>query len=129
VYKLSTLVKYKNKILLLCLFAFVIIITIANSEYGSKIFSFIRYIPGEDRTGHFVVFATICFVVNLWFEFKYIKVFDKPILVGSVVTLLVAMIEEFSQIFIETRTFDLYDLLADILAIAFISIIIKRYIK
>jgi VanZ family protein len=59
----------------------------------------------------------LAFFVNLLLNCKKIKVFQVSVLKGSVIVLIIVTLEEFSQIFIDNRSFDLLDLTFDYLGI------------
>ena len=111
---------------MLFIIMFSLIIFIADSEDGMKIFSFVRNIPGGDKSGHFVVFALFAIVVNLFLDFRYVSIKKKKILLGSVIVFFIASIEELSQIWIPNRTFDLVDLFADSMGILLVSLLTKK---
>ncbi|MCO4781120.1 MAG: VanZ family protein [Candidatus Cloacimonetes bacterium] len=103
------------------LFLFVVFlvwtITIANNGSGSTYFSFLKYIPGGDKTGHFVLMGSFCFLANCAIGKKVFNLFFAEILKGTLIVFLIVLFEECSQYFIKSRTFDLQDLGADILGI------------
>jgi hypothetical protein len=105
--------------------ASVVLITIAaNFGWGGRAFAFLRYVPGRDVTGHFVLFALLSFAVVSWLSrptstspgWSYVRI---TALLAAVVT-----VEEFSQALIPARTFSWLDLsasLAGLLAGALVS--------
>ncbi len=89
------------------------IIIIANVGLGSTAFTFLKYIPGGDKTGHFFLIGMLSFLVNLSMGAKTTTWKSMSVLKGSLIVFLVVVTEEFSQIFLKYRGFDLVDLLAD----------------
>ena len=99
---------------------------IASSRFAVRAFSFIRDIPGQDRTGHFVVMGLLCLCVNLGFADARIagRRLGTPI-----VTLLVFLgvtLEEYTQALIPRRSFDPLDLLAGYAGIAIAAVAVAR---
>jgi len=76
-----------------------------------------------DKAGHFILIGLLAFVVNVLLMKRNAKSFNPTLLIGSYLTFAFATIEEFSQIFIESRSFNVYDLIANYLGIAFFSLL------
>ncbi|MCF8297143.1 MAG: VanZ family protein [Saprospiraceae bacterium] len=76
-----------------------------------------------DKVGHFVLIGFLAFILNLLFLRRNAKYFNPKLLIGSYLTFAFSTIEEFSQIFIESRSFNVYDLMANYLGIAFFSLL------
>ncbi|TFG72458.1 MAG: VanZ family protein [Anaerolineales bacterium] len=89
------------------------IIAIANVGLGSTVFAFLEYIPGGDKTGHFILIGMLSFLVNLSMGAKTTPWKSITVLKGSLIVFIVVFAEECSQIFLKYRGFDLIDLLAD----------------
>lgn len=106
---------------------FIGIVLIANSDNGKTFFHFVNYIPGQDKTAHFALFFTISLVVNMLLNFKYLYILNKKVLLGSIIVFSIAFIEEFSQLFLVGRTFDLIDLLADFLGVFSVLFVVKFF--
>lgn len=103
---------------LLALFgaAVIVIIWLANTIPG--IFSFVQVVPFGDKILHFLILGTLTFLA-CWARHGGSKrqqlhasqarpIWPIPLLIGVIIT-----IEEFSQIFIPARAFDLGDLFAN----------------
>lgn len=106
------------------------IITMVNLGIAKNTFSFIYYLPGGDKVAHFLLMGTLAFLVNSALSCKQFSIFSVPILLGSFLVLIFVTLEEFSQMFLETRTFSLKDLSADYLGIFFLgklSLLLQRY--
>ena len=79
---------------------------------------FIAAIPYGDKWGHFFLFGTLTFITILATQFHRFSaprlnaVYSAPLLIAIVVAL-----EETSQLFLDTRTFEWLDLVADALGI------------
>lgn len=94
-----------------------LIIGLANKGYYTYIFQWIREIPYGDKIGHFILIGLLSLLVNLSLKCAHFKIGSWFLLKGSLFVLIVVTLEEFSQLWIETRTFDLGDLGCDYLGI------------
>ena len=73
--------------------------------------------PGGDKVGHVALLGILSFIVNYFLYPRHIRILGKPILVGSLIVCIFITLEEFSQIYIPSRTFDLLDLFCSYLGI------------
>ncbi|XCN71503.1 MAG: trypsin [Candidatus Electrothrix aestuarii] len=73
--------------------------------------------PGGDKLGHFVLLAIASFLANQLLYPRHFLVFGKAFFVGSLTVLVAITVEEISQVFIASRTFDLIDLSCSYLGI------------
>lgn len=92
------------------------IIFLADTADYNFAFYLVGYIPYGDKIMHALLFGTMAFALNYGLTYKSIKVeMFQPtqIQLGAVIVLLFAFFEEMSQYFIPSRTFDLWDLVAD----------------
>lgn len=90
--------------------------------------SWVKYfasIPYSDKIGHFCLVGGFAFFANIFAQLRTIKLFNRNFLLGSIFVLVFMTFEEFSQIFIEARTFDLIDLLCNYLGIFTIGYLAK----
>jgi polysaccharide biosynthesis protein VpsQ len=107
-----------KRITILYLILILLIIALANQgEYIHILRSLVGSIPYGDKLGHFILMGFLSFFVNLSLNCQKIKVFQLSVLKGSVIVLLIVTFEEFSQIFIDNRSYDLLDLTFDYLGI------------
>lgn len=97
--------------------ALVAIIFIADIEQYKHLLQPIRGIPYGDKISHFLLMGLLSFLVNLSFSCSRIKVLGLYFLKGSLIVAVIVTIEEFSQLFLKYRTFDLIDLVSDYLGI------------
>ncbi|MCJ8346220.1 VanZ family protein [bacterium] len=104
-------------------------IAIANSGSGNYYFSFLKYIPGGDKTGHFFLMGTLCFLSNAFVVSQKFKPLKVPMLKGTFFVICFVLLEEISQIFIKSRTFDLQDLVADFCGILFFDLVFRVWQK
>jgi VanZ family protein len=92
---------------------------ILSADLGWKFFFFawVNYLPLGDKMAHFLLVGGLAFFVNLLLEVRTIKVAKSQILLGSLLVFSFITLEEFSQLFLIRRTFDLIDLSANYLGI------------
>jgi VanZ family protein len=103
-----------------------LIIFLADRSDSQFIFAWIRAIPGGDKVGHFILIGGFAFVVNYSLSCREFRLGTRHFLLGSAIVLALTVAEEFSQIFIPYRTFDLVDLLFDFLGIWNFGLLAKR---
>jgi len=66
---------------------------------------------------HFLLVGTLGVVANLHFDWRKVSIFGKQIFLGSLITLVFITFEEFSQLFLPNRNFELLDLASNYLGI------------
>ncbi|NVK30334.1 MAG: VanZ family protein [Gammaproteobacteria bacterium] len=91
-----------------------LIIYLANTGQGAGLFRMFRRLPHGDKIGHFMLFGILAFMANRALCFKTITVGRFKVLVDSIWVILFAAVEELSQHYIDTRSLDVYDFLADV---------------
>jgi polysaccharide biosynthesis protein VpsQ len=74
--------------------------------------------PFGDKFGHFVLIGTLTFLLNYALNGRMLGIGGQKVLLGCSIVAVAITIEEFSQIWIPIRTFDLVDLAANYLGIA-----------
>jgi polysaccharide biosynthesis protein VpsQ len=77
--------------------------------------------PYGDKIGHFLLMGLFAFLVNLSLNMRKIPVFTLRILLGSLIVVILATVEEFSQSFFPSRTASIIDLAASYLGIFIIG--------
>ena len=92
-----------------------LIIALANS--GFAFLGIVNRIPLGDKIGHFVLFGMLAFLVNKALECRTTNLLGKEVLVGCLGVLCFVVIEETSQIYFDSRTFDITDLMYDLVGI------------
>ncbi len=112
-----------NKLIAVVTVAFIVyIIYLANMGRQDHVFfQLVAAVPFGDKIGHFVLIGTLALVVNLALgspTFHSWRVLGVPILLGTVVVTPLVVAEEFSQLFVASRTFDWIDLICDFIGIA-----------
>jgi VanZ family protein len=119
----------RAKIVLVAFVAFLVaLVALADSGHGQQLFLLAKKIPAGDKVGHFVLFGTLSFLVNLILRAEEIRFRRMTILKGSAIVASLVTIEEFSQLFFRSRSFDLGDLTADILGICLCGWLARRYL-
>ena len=97
---------------LYALFLGAVIFLAAQREY-QFLFRFVRSLPLGDKLGHFVLMGLASLLVNLALAGRTFSVRGQSFLLGTWLTLLLVTVEEFTQLFLAYRSFDLVDLLFD----------------
>lgn len=106
------------KILTVCYIGILaVIIFVADRKSTSYVLNFIGNIPYGDKLGHFFLMGIFSLLINLSLQLRTVGFGKLRYLLGSILVFVLVTIEEFSQLFIRGRTFDLTDLLADSLGI------------
>jgi polysaccharide biosynthesis protein VpsQ len=70
-------------------------------------------VPGGDKLGHALFIGTLAFLLNYALAGRMIRIGSLKILLGCWIIAVAMTVEEFSQIWIPSRTFDLVDLAAN----------------
>ena len=86
-------------------------------------FELVAAIPYGDKLGHFCLFGLLTLFINLAFKFKTLNLAGRPIYLAVLIVSTFVILEELSQFFIESRTLDFVDLIADFTGIAIFSAI------
>ena len=102
------------------------VIFVADRGLLRPIFAFISAHPGSDKVGHFILIGGMAFLLNLSLGVREVRWLGLGWLVGSVLVGTVFTLEEFSQIWIPSRTFDFLDLAGDYTGILFFGWLAKR---
>ncbi|HEX5222489.1 MAG TPA: VanZ family protein [Verrucomicrobiae bacterium] len=115
-------------LLTFAVFVFVLI-WLADSGRARWLFDLVRLVPGGDKTGHFVLFGWLSFLLNLVLRASTVRFGRLTLLKGSLIVGVFAIVEEVSQLFFAARTFDLRDLAAGLLGIGLLGRIATRFPK
>lgn len=100
------------------------IIFLADTADHNFAFRLIGHIPHGDKLMHGLLYGVMALLLNYGLRFRTVKF---NVQLGAIIVLTFATIEELSQYFIPSRTFDLGDLAADIIGITVFSLLrIKR---
>ena len=98
------------------------IIFLADTADHNFAFRTIGHIPYGDKIAHALLYGMMAFLLNFGLHFKDYKVAGFNMQLGAIIVLVFGTIEEMTQYFIPSRTFDLMDLLADFVGIFLFSI-------
>ncbi len=93
------------------------VILSANNGWDYFFFGWVKYLPLGDKMAHFILVGGVSFFVNLLLEVRQLKIGKTQILLGSFIVFTFITIEEFSQMFLIRRNFDLLDLTANYLGL------------
>jgi|SRR5215213_5855391 len=107
---MSARIKILAALYILVLAGIVVLADIKETQY---LFRPVRRLPYGDKIGHFLLMGMFSFTVNLILKARTVRVWKLSYLLGSLIVLAIVTTEEFSQIFIRGRSFDLTDLAAD----------------
>ncbi|MEA1879381.1 MAG: VanZ family protein [Campylobacterota bacterium] len=114
------------------------IIFLANTADHNFAFKLIGHVPYGDKIAHAILYGMMALLLNYGLGFRKVRLtahllksFPKTIdalanapYTGSIIVLAFATIEELSQYYIPSRTFDMGDLLAD-----FVGVVLFSFIK
>lgn len=122
--KTKTISKYLPPIVF---FTFIIWMIIqADMNKTNLIMDIGHAVPWGDKIGHFSLFGIMALLLNMTIKFKQIKIHTRRFHLGSVIVFAFAVLEEFTQLAFSTRTFDLVDMLFDLLGIGLLSSVAFR---
>lgn len=96
----------------------VAIIATANAGNGSPFLSFVGSIPMGDKVAHLGLVGTFSLLLNASLRGRRAPGRLRIMMLGSLVLLVAMSLEECSQIFITSRTFDGFDWLANAVGVA-----------
>ena len=102
------------------------IIFCADRRLLKPMFSFITSHPGLDKAGHFILVGGTAFLLNVALNFRRSRALGRDWLVGGMLVAAIFTLEEFSQLWFPSRTFDLGDLAADYAGILFFGWLARR---
>ena len=105
------------------------VVIVANLGLAPVVFAFLRYIPGGDKTGHFVLMGMLSLLVNLSLSAKRVPVAGLSLLKGSLIVMLVVTLEELGQLLLKHRSFDLSDLAMDYLGIIAFGVLAEHLVR
>jgi VanZ family protein len=116
--RISRTARMKIKILTgIYVFFFAVLVILADLRGTRHLLDFVGGIPFGDKIGHFILIGIFSLLVNLSLGAKTRRSGGLNFPVGSLIVSAIVTIEEFSQLFVGGRSFDINDLLADYLGI------------
>jgi VanZ family protein len=96
-----------------------VIVFLADQQRYQPLFRRVRELPYGDKLGHLLLMGMLSFLLNLTLSCRWMRVWKIELLKGSLIVAVIVTLEEFSQIFVKYRTFDLGDLFFDYVGIFF----------
>ncbi len=107
-------------------FAFVsLVIYAADRRLARGFFTLVQTTPYGDKAGHFVLIGGLSFLLNRALAGRLVW---PGLQLGGVLIAVLVVIEEFSQKWIPSRTFDWWDLAADLIGIAVADSLARKFI-
>ena len=103
------------------------VIIMADSNSDSFIFDFVRALPYGDKLGHILLYGALTALMVVALKFKTISILKMKVQLGSILVLSFAFIEEITQLFQVNRTFDLNDIVSDVIGVVVFTVITTRY--
>ena len=103
-----------------------VILYLINTGQDNPLFKLVRETPYGDKIGHFVLFGLLTLALNLCLKMRSISALGIRWPIGSLIVFLVVTIEEGSQHFMITRSFDLNDWFANVLGIIVFSLFPRK---
>ena len=112
--------RHLPKAVFLLFFTFICyIIYAADTNNGFWLMKVAEKIKYGDKIGHLVLYGLLGMFLNIALRNRMIH--NTKIPLGSVIVLIFAIAEEFTQLAFETRTFDYIDMLCDVIGLGIFS--------
>lgn len=105
------------------------VIIMADNNSDSILFDFVRALPYGDKLGHILLYGALTTLMVIALKFKTISIHKKKVQLGSILVLGFAFIEEITQLFLVNRTFDLNDIVSDVIGVVVFTVITTRYVN
>lgn len=101
----------------------------ADTNHRNFIMDIGHSVPLGDKIGHFLLFGILALLMNTALRFRQVDLRFRTFHLGSLLVFAFAAIEECTQLAFDNRTFDLVDMLFDLLGIGILSSIsFRRYL-
>lgn len=81
----------------------------------------VRQLPYGDKMGHFLLYGMLAFLVNLALKNRKFPILGHQVLLGGLLVLVFALLEECTQLALSTRDFELWDMFCDLVGIVLFS--------
>ncbi len=113
------------------IYIFILAGIIVLADYGGtqNVLSFFGDVPYSDKIGHFCLMGILSLLVNLVLEARGVQIWKVNYLLGRLIVSIFVLTEEFSQIFIRGRSFDLTDLVFDFAGIILFGEIARWFMR
>ncbi len=103
-----------------------LVVLAADVGVGARLWGWLHDVPLGDKICHFAFMFTWTLLINLALSRRTIPG-GGPLLLGSLIVTLLVLAEEFSQLWIPGRSFDLIDLAADFLGLVCGDLLSRRF--
>lgn len=109
-------------------FTAVFIVLVFQADRGAlpRWLAAIHTFPGGDKLGHFLIAGLLSLTLNLAIPERLVRFGRYSVYLGSLLVFITLAAEEFTQLFIQTRTFSWLDLSSDLLGILAASYLVWR---
>lgn len=107
----------------------VLIIIFANTRSATWVFAIAKMMPYGDKICHMILMGIFSYLLNSTLLCRETKFKNFKILSGSLIVYALVLTEEISQIFVASRSPDIYDALADIIGIYIFGVLAMINIK
>lgn len=112
------------RLLLVAFSLFIIwLVYLTNTSQSSNILLVVQHVPFGDKAGHVILTGILTLLTNLAMNFRYLRRGRLHFPLGTLITSIIVLLEELSQIYIPSRTFSLGDLFSDFIGITVFTII------
>ena len=105
------------------------VVFLANTGGQSIWFQWVAQLPYGDKIGHAGLFGLLALLLNWVLRFARFSIKGVSFYFASVLVLSVVSLEELSQLFIASRTFDLADLAADVVGVVTASVVARAFVR
>lgn len=105
------------------------VIIMADNNSDSILFDIVRSLPYGDKLGHILLYGALTTLMVIALKFKTISIRKMNVQLGSILVLSFAFIEEITQLFLVNRTFDLNDIVSDVIGVVVFTVITTRYVN
>ncbi|MDZ7868269.1 MAG: VanZ family protein [Rheinheimera sp.] len=109
-------------------FSFLIwVIVAADSGRQNYFLQLAGSLPYGDKMGHLLLFAALALLLNFATKARQLAFGSIRLYLGVVLTLCFALLEEGSQLLFPSRSFELLDILADLLGVTLATLLTKAF--
>lgn len=106
-----------------------LVILLKNLNRGSSVFRMFDGLLHVDKLAHFLLFGWLTYLLSFAIRHRTIQVVTIRLPLAPVILLVATFMEECSQIVLESRTFSLLDMLANILGVACFGYIANSFTR
>ncbi len=96
-----------------------IIIVLADTDHKLHVMKYFEKVPYADKAGHFLLFGVLAGLLNFSLGFRHVIIASRSTNLAAALVLAFALLEEFSQLAFESRSFDLLDIFSDVVGVWF----------